>query len=535
MGFNQLLFIMKKNLFFYTITGLFLVGCTSPKSQEAATVGILPVEFSASYQPHMFDKDNRMEKITQLLQGADSIFSRHAEEYHLPGVVYGVVVDDSLVFSGGLGTINLATKEPASTNSLFRIASMSKSFTAMAILRLRDEGLLSITDKAADYIPELSGLEYLTEDAPHITIRHLLTMTAGFPEDNPWGDRQLDVTDEVLVNFIKRDVAFSAVPSTQYEYSNLGFALLGNIITRVSGMPYQQYITENILEPLGMNNTTFEYADIPENKLAIGYRWEDNQWKDEPMLHDGAYGAMGGLITSINDFSKYVSFHLSAWPPRSGSDFGPVKRSSLREMHEMTQPRLASTAKDYQGNPCPLVVGYGYGLRITKYCDGKTEVAHGGALPGFGSTYLFYPDYGIGVMAFCNLTYTSALPTKIKDIILNETGIVPRKLPVSDILAKRKEQVYELITSWDTTLEQEVIAMNFYLDKSRESRKNEAEEKLKEIGTVVSITDITPQNQLRGTFDIQGKEKTLRVFFTLSPEVVPKVQRLNLWVVDTTG
>ena len=109
--------------------------------------------------------------------------------------------------------------------------------------------------------------------------------------------------------------------------------MLGHIITVVSGKPYQQYITDNILKPLGMNDTEWEYDRVPAQKLALGYRWLDNQWVEEPLLHDGSYGAMGGLITSIEDFSKYVALHEAAWPPRSdannGRSDGPsIKRSS---------------------------------------------------------------------------------------------------------------------------------------------------------------------------------------------------------------
>src|SRR5918995_2064792 len=94
--------------------------------------------------------------------------------------------------------------------------------------------------------------KYPTADAPFITIRHLMTHGAGFPEDNPWGDRQLADTDKDLMDFIGKQISFSNPPGIAYEYSNLGFALQGKIITKVSGMPYQDYIKKHIWEPLGM-------------------------------------------------------------------------------------------------------------------------------------------------------------------------------------------------------------------------------------------------------------------------------------------
>jgi CubicO group peptidase (beta-lactamase class C family) len=165
---------------------------------------------------------------------------------------------------------------------------MSKSFTAMAILKLRDEGKLKLDDPAYLYIPEIKGIKYLTKDASPITIRNLLTHSAGFPEDNPWGDRQLANTDEQLIDLYKKGLSFSNDPGLGYEYSNLGFATLGYIIKKVSGKSYQEYITENILKPLGMTHTYYEYDKVPKELLAHGYRWIDNHWVEQPMLHDGS-------------------------------------------------------------------------------------------------------------------------------------------------------------------------------------------------------------------------------------------------------
>lgn len=132
----------------------------------------------------------------------------HAKERNIPGIAYGIVVDNELVISNATGLLDIDTKFPATSKSAFRIASMTKSFTAMAILKLRDDEKLSLNDAVSKYIPEMAKLEYLTEDSPIITIENLLTMTAGFPEDNPWGDRQLDETDDMLISLIDNGVSF---------------------------------------------------------------------------------------------------------------------------------------------------------------------------------------------------------------------------------------------------------------------------------------------------------------------------------------
>lgn len=508
---------------------LTLIGCSQGQQPAGPKADNTVRQVSNSYKPPVFTKDNRVEKIKNIAAEIQQLVEEHTRERNIPGAAYGIVVDNELVLASATGLINRERALPVTTRSAFRIASMTKSFTAMAIMKLRDEGKLSLSDPVARYIDEMADLEYLTSDAPTIDIESLLTMTAGLPEDNPWGDRQLHEPDEMLIGLVSEGLSFSNPPSYQYEYSNTGYALLGNIISRVSGQPYQAYIREQILQPLGMDNTYWEYDSVPEAELAIGYRWEDEQWKLEPMLHDGSFGAMGGLITTIEDFSKYVSFHLSAWPPRSDEDNGPVKRSTLREMHTPQFPRLYASAEDMSGEPCAVMYGYGYGLRTIEDCHGRKQVSHGGALPGFGSNYYFFPDYGVGIMAFGNLTYTSPWPArKIIQLLFETAGLTPRQLPTSNILAERQKQVTQLIRHWDLALGDEILAENFYLDKSREHRMAEVQEIMDKAGAIQSTGEINPFNQLRGNYEMQAENGTIEVFFTLTPEENPKVQQLNV-------
>lgn len=515
---------MRQVLIFFI---LFIVtSCSSNRSNTLESDG--PIKVVAGYKPHTFTNDNRVEQIRSIIPQFHQHMESYAKDEGIPAVAYGVVVDNQLVMDSAVGVINLEKQLPASTQSSFRIASMTKSFTAMAIMKLVEDGSVMPNSPASKYIPELDQVGYHTSDATPMTIENLLTMTAGFPEDNAWGDRQLDEPDSMLLNLMKSAPSLSNIPSYAYEYSNTGYALLGKIISNVTGIPYQQYITEELLKPLGMNETYWEYEDVPEDQLVIGYA--PDSITIAPMLHDGSFGAMGGLITSIEDFSKYVSFHLSAWPPRNDPDDGPVKRSSLRKMHQPQFVRLSSSAKDANNEPCPETSGYGYGLRIKTNCKGIREIGHGGALPGFGSNYFFYPDLGIGIMAFCNLTYTAPWElNEIKKLLFDEIQLEPRVLPPSDILLQRQAEVVELINTWDPQLEKRMLAENFFLDQNRRLRKQRIDSLLAIAGDIQQITDIEPRNQLRGYFEMIGEQDTLSVWFTLSPESDPKVQRLVVW------
>ena len=484
-----------------------------------------------NYQPPAFTDANRLQKITATFPVIDQLYKDYAEKNHFPGLVYGIVVDGKLVHTGNTGHTDLENKIIANAQSDFRIASMSKSFTAMAILRLRDEGKLKLDDLIKLYIPAAKNTKYLTKDATEVTIRHLLTHSAGFPEDNPWGDRQLDATDEELLALYEKGISFSNNPGSGYEYSNVGFATLGYIIKKVSGQTYQKYITENILKPLGMSHTYWEYNDVPKDKLAHGYRYEDSKWVEQPLLHDGSYGAMGGLITTIDDFSKYMALHLSAWPARDDQETGPLKRNSIREMqYPWDLSALNASAKTTNGRPCPTVNAYGYGLRWTKDCGNRVYVGHTGGLPGFGSQWTVMPEYGVGIVAFANLTYARAglINTQVLDTLLALSGISPRQIPPSVILNQRKNELIKLLPDWSKAKESGLFADNFFLDYSLEQLQKQAKDIFAKTGSITSTGELIAENQLRGYFILKGEKSGIKISFTLTPQNPPLIQEFHI-------
>lgn len=470
----------------------------------------------------------RMLKAFPVIQ---KMFDEYALSHNFPSIVFGIVSEGKLVYTGSEGYSDVSKKIVASSNSLYRIASMSKSFTALAILKLRDEGKLHLDDPISLYVPEMKDARQLTSDAPEITIRHLLTHAAGFPEDNPWGDRQLAIADTTFSRWMKEGFSYSNVPGIAYEYSNTGFAILGRIIDNVSGIPYDEYITKSILLPLGMTSTTFEYSNIPESQFAKGYRRQGEKWIEQPVLHHGAYGAMGGMISSIEDFSKYIAFQLAAWPPRNDSDAGPVKRSSVREMQQAWNfSSLIPTYEIHPGITCAVANAYGYGLRWIRDCNGKTVVGHSGGLPGYGSNWQILADYDLGIVSFSNLTYgaPAVLNMRALDTLISLAALEPRKLPVSDILEKRKLQLMEILPDWRKA---DFFADNFFPDYPLELLKKEIRDIFKQIGKIKLVSPVFPENNLRGYFIISGEKGKARIDFTLSPEKDPKIQEYHIRVV----
>ncbi|MBL7699843.1 MAG: beta-lactamase family protein [Chitinophagaceae bacterium] len=506
----------------YLIVNLaILVNVEAQQPQASATS-------QSTYKPAVFTGNDRIERMKPVFPIIDSIYKDHATRYKIPGLAFGIVVGDKLVHSGGYGYSNFEQKTSVTTSSVYRIASMTKSFVGMAILRLRDEGKLKLDDPVYKYIPEAKNIQPLTDDSPPITIRNLMTHSAGFPEDNPWGDRQLARTDEELTRFLEKGVSLSNIPGFTYEYSNLGFAMLGNIVSRVSGQHYEKYINENIFRPLGMNSTYWEYSEVPANTLTNGYRLVNGKWVKEEMLHRGSYGAMGGLLTSIEDFSKYISLHISAWPVRSGADNGIVKRSTLREMHLPEKVTgFNPVAKDVLGATCPVIQSYFAGLSWTKNCTGNEYIGHNGGLPGFGTNWLFLPQYGIGIVAFSNLTYMapSAVNKRILDTLISLAALKPLELPASNILNQRKQQLVKLLPDWKDAETSGIFAENFFSDYFVDSLRKEAKELFKKAGRILRVGEMIPDNQLRGNFILEGEKTNIFIRFTLSPEIPALIQQ----------
>jgi CubicO group peptidase (beta-lactamase class C family) len=474
----------------------------------------------------------RRTKLASAFGDIDRMFSEFVKTARVPGAAWGIVIDGELAHAGAAGVRDIASNAPVDADTVFRIASMTKSFTAMSILKLRDDGKLSLDDPAERYVPELKGLRYPTSDSPRITIRHLLTHSEGFPEDNPWGDQQLSESEAALSRMMREGIPFSNAPGIAYEYSNYGFAILGRVVSQVSGKPYDEYVSQNILRPLGMMSTTLHPSKVPENRRAIGYRWEDERWKEEPALPHGSFGAMGGMLTSIKDLSRYVSVFLDAWPPRDGPETGPVSRASLREMQQPWRSAAMRVVVDKSAATAALTsTGYGYGLRVTQTCQYRSMVAHSGGLPGYGSLMQWLPDYGVGIIAFGNLTYTgwARVVGEATDALQRTGALQPRAAVPSPALVAARDSVSKLVMQWDDGLAEKIAAENLFLDRSKDRRRKEIDDLRATVGacTAPAAFDYV-ENALRGQWTMSCDRGKLQVAITLAPTMPPTVQFLSV-------
>ncbi|MCR4338550.1 MAG: beta-lactamase family protein [Gemmatimonadaceae bacterium] len=514
---------MRKSATVFAFCAASALSASALQAQEPRLSSIAP--------PARFIDPDRAAKLAAAYGEIDSLVYSFAQRARVPGIAYGIVVDGRLAHWATAGFRDADARAGVDSATLFRIASMTKSFTAVAILQLRDAGKLALDDPAEKYVPALSGLSYPTGDSPKITIRHLLSHSEGFPEDNPWGDQQLAATDDEMAAMMRGGIPFSTAPGTAYEYSNFGFAILGRIVANVSGMPYSRYVRERILLPLGMSVTTLEARSVPAHRLAHGYRLRDGEWIEELQLPDGAFGPMGGMLTSISDLGRWVGFMLDAWPPRDEPDGAPLRRASRREMQQIARYIGASASTDSTGNISLAANGYGYGLRVQQTCLFSASVSHTGGLPGFGSLMRWLPEYGVGIVALGNLTYTGWTPvsTQALEILQRTGGLMPRVPQPAPVLLERHEQVSRLVARWDDALADSIAAMNLYLDEPKDRRRAAIERLLTEAGNECrNEGPFVVTNALRGRWRMRCRNGDLQVSITLAPTEPAKVQFLQI-------
>ncbi len=455
----------------------------------------------------------------------DRQFTDAMASKHWPGAIWAVVADGRIVHLGAAGVADLETGRKIDGDTIFRIASMSKAFTALAILKLRDEGKLSLDATAATYIPEMKAWRYPTTDSPRIRVRDLLSHVAGFVTDDPWGDRQQDMSEQDFTRLLQQGVAFSHAPAMEYEYSNLGYALLGRIITHVSGRPYDEYIMATIMKPLGMTSTGYDIFAAPQDRRAFGYRWEEGRFVAEPTLGRGVFGAMGGAWTTANDYAKWVTFLLQAWPARDGPEVGPVRRSTLRELAQgLDFPQLMKSGVSDQD--CVSAGAYGKGFFVIEDCVLGLDLAHSGGYPGYGSNVRLLVEKGVASFVFTNRTYGGpSTANRLALIELEKSGLLAdRPQAVSAALASAYDVMKAIWRDSSLRPAEGYLAMNVTLDKSVALRERELAELRGKLGQCETIAPIVATGALNGTFTWRCEKGAIKGEVLLAPTARPQIQ-----------
>ncbi|MDX6629701.1 MAG: hypothetical protein QOH00_1947 [Gaiellales bacterium] len=480
-----------------------------------------------------FSDSGRAARVRAVAPAVDELFAEALGELGAPGIAYGVALDGELVHAGGCGVRDLESGSVPDADTAFRICSMTKSFMAMVVLSLRDEGRLDIDAPLGDVAPDLRALAEAGPDSPAVTVRQLLTMDAGLPQDDPWADRLMAHDNAwVSAELFARGATRSRAPGTAFEYSNYGWAALGRVVEAVTGQRHQDVVRERVLEPLGLRSTVWSAGDLPPEQVATGYRPAGDGFAAEVPLADGGYfSALGGLYSSVRDLARWSGVFLDAEPPRNAPERAPVSRATLREMSRARSAFAARVEWPSLADPPGVVAGgYGYGLMIWHERDGQRHVGHPGGLPGFGSLMRWVPELGLSVILLANLTYAQCeWPVRRALALISREAALPRRAIGRDpgLLAAR-DAVDGLVERWDEAAAARLFAPNVDLDRPLEERREELASLHERHGTLAREGDLEAEDALRGRWRLQGERGHVELAITMAPTVPPLVETLTV-------
>ncbi len=314
------------------------------------------------------------------------------EYRRIPGVSAAVVVDQDVIWQGGTGFADRERKTPATPNTIYSICSISKLFTSISMLQLRDRGKLRLDDPIAKHLPWFALKSVSDEEAGPPTIEGLLTHASGLPaeaENGYWVEPDmLFPTHDRLVAALK-DKPLLYRPETYFQYSNLGFTLAGEIVAAAGGKPYADYVRENVLGPLGLTNTFSEMPSEERGKrLAVGYSgWgRSGDRHIMPFYQTKAMAPAAGYASTALDLAKFASWQFRLLD-KGGTDV--LSANTLREMQ-----RVHFIDPDWETT-------WGLGFQIWRNA-GTTFVGHGGTCPGYKTQLLLQPDEKIATITMAN-------------------------------------------------------------------------------------------------------------------------------------
>jgi CubicO group peptidase (beta-lactamase class C family) len=467
-----------------------------------------------------------------LMTRLNQILEDRVAQKNCPSVFATLFQGHNILMQTGIGERKIGAGIPG-PETVYRIASCSKSFTVVMLLILRDRGLVNLDSPITDFVPEFTqtaiGHAY---DPP--TIRMLMSMSGGLPTDDPWADRQESITNETLRAIVSDGVLLTTAPGTQFQYSNLGYALLGQVIENVSGRPFRDLVKEEILLPLNLHETGYEEEIVNAEQLAHGYRKSPDGWLELKFSRPGAFSCIGGLFSSGRNLAEWVRWLLSALsdePDRTG----PLSVASRREMQQIVTAIPHGAGVATLPRHADRFFGYGLGLiseRDTKYGQ---FVSHTGGYPGFSSHMRWHAPTGLGVVVLENATYSGAAQTatELIDQVLEDIAF---QWPVIDVWTMTRVKAREansLIQQWDDELASQIFEENVILDIPLDERKAQIERLIGELGGLtdslsMQIQEDKSDSPLHMIWTIPAAHGALTCEIRLSPKTPSLIQTFKV-------
>lgn len=310
---------------------------------------------------------------------ADHLLAAARSKLGAPGLSAAVVIDDKLAWSSGYGLADVENEVPATAQTVYRIASISKTMAATAVMQLVERGRVNLDDPIQKYVPA-----FPVKGESVITLRHLLSHTSGIRHYKPNEMENKEPFDSIADAIgIFKDDPLLFTPGTQYHYSTYGFNLLAGVVEKASGITYEAYLREHIWTPAGMKSTRFEHPlEIVAHRARQYQKGGGANVRNAPYADLSIKWAGGGVISTVEDLAR---FHIA------------LDKGVLLKPETLAQMYTPGTLKDGSA------IGYGLGWMLERDAKGRHWVAHSGGATG-GTTYLLRdPKRGLAVVIFCNV------------------------------------------------------------------------------------------------------------------------------------
>ncbi len=456
------------------------------------------MSFAASEDLERIIEDSEVKAAIEVL---DIWVQFRLEKNEIPGVSIGIVYDQELIWTKGYGYADLKSKKPTVSSTVYRIASLTKLFTATSILQLRDAGKLQLYDPVNKYLDWFTINDEF-KDTPELTIMHILTHSSGLPRefDELYWDNMIFPDSQQFITMFQESSTILG-RDEKFKYSNIAFSVLGFLIEKVSGESYADYVTKYILEPLGMNSTTvLPSPEMPQ--LATGYKYRNpgHPRTAVPFTNLDALVSAGNIASTVEDLAKFISLQFRTSPTEEKQI---LRGSTIREMH-----RVHWLKEDWSFGR-----GLGWGV---KRVDDRTRIRHGGYVWGYTSSISAVPADKIGVIVLTNAGDGS--PGAIADQVWKLVAPVVRKATdiekeptISDL--SWKKFVGDYVWS-DGSVTRVMLLNNELLFVSHES-DNPWESRLKVEfvkGNTFKIIDGSQEGELI-TFELDDDGEVIRVIF----------------------
>jgi CubicO group peptidase (beta-lactamase class C family) len=359
----------------------------------------------------------------------------------------------------------------------------------------------------------------------------LLSRSGGLPTDDAWADRQESMSDCEFDRLAGNGFRFARRPGSGYEYSNLGYALVGRAVQVAAGRPYVEFVTEELLGPLGLDQIAY-HAGVPATDgVATGFRRSDPEWVALPFTGPGAFSPIGGLFATPRALARWVCWLAGGNGVGEATPQDAVLGAgSRREMATAQTPIAGSPGAGTDSR------GYGYGLVVEESSRHGRIVSHSGGYPGFGAHFRWHADSGIGIVAMENATYSGTIVAAeaALTLMLDETAVPDAEPELWPETIAAREAVERLLRSWDPAAAAALFADNVELDEPLGRRREKIGARAAAAGIagapIVPLRSASPMSNSPAhlVWTSPGADGSLRCEISLTPQSPPLVQTLTV-------